>query len=125
MAASGAAASVAEIPLVGWAMAPGVAADVFASTMSWVGLAAHEKGGIVARTGPILAHQGEAVLPRNLTQMLQGAAGGGKGNAGRSITVNYSPHVSAIDTRGMSDMLREHSDLISASVTDALRRRNM
>jgi hypothetical protein len=125
VAASGAAASVAAIPFVGWAMAPEVAAETFASTMAYASLIAFEKGGIVGRTGPILAHQGEAVLPRSLTHMLQSAAGGRGGNAGKGITINYNPHISAIDTRGMSDVLRAHSDLISASVEHAMRQRNM
>jgi hypothetical protein len=65
----------------------------------------------------------EAVLPRNITTMLQGAAG--HGNAGRGIMVNYHTHVSAIDTRGVSDLLREHGEQISTHFASEMRRRNM
>jgi hypothetical protein len=84
-----------------------VAGRTFASTMAYASMVALEKDGTVGRTGPALVHAGEAVLPRNLTTMLQGAAG--KGNAGR-VNLTYHAHVSAIDTRGVSDLLREHGE---------------
>ena len=55
------------------------AAGVFAAVMA---LAAFETGGIVPKTGPILAHSQEAVLPANLTAMLMHAADTGEGGGG-------------------------------------------
>lgn len=63
------------------------------------------------------------MLPRNITTVLQGAAG--HGNAGRGIMVNYRAHVSAIDTRGVSDLLREHGEQFSTQFAGEMRRRNM
>jgi hypothetical protein len=92
-------------------------------TVAYASLIAFEKGGIVGRTGPALVHQDEAVLPRKLTAMLQGAAG--HGNTGREIVVNYHAHVSAIDTKGISDLLREHGEQFSTHFASEMRRRNM
>lgn len=65
IAAAAAMASVAAIPYYGWAMAPGVGAETFATAMSYLALAALETGtNYVPQTGMYMLHEGEAVQPK-------------------------------------------------------------
>jgi len=117
-------ASASAIPLIGWIIAPVAAAAAFAAVLAF------EKGGLVpggrGEAVPVVAHAGEAVLPAKLTNFLVNAASSGaaSGNAGRSINVNYSPTIHAIDTRGVSDMMREHASIMAEALAGELRRRN-
>lgn len=87
-------ASAAAIPVVGWAMAPGVAAANLAAAIAGsvsamalgkgqgAALAGFKEGGIIPGfdtgkdTVPIMARPGEAVLPKELTDMLLASGGG-------------------------------------------------
>jgi hypothetical protein len=117
VAASGAAASVASIPFVGWMMAPEVAAETFATTIAWASMLAMEAGGIVPRTGIIMAHEGEAVLPRNITEMLQGAAGEGTGG-----TTHNTFHIHTVDTDGLKSFVDKNRNLFAAAAQSHMRR---
>ena len=118
VAASGAAAATAMIPYVGPAMAPAAATATYTDTIAWEALAA-ESGAIVPRTGFIMAHEGEAVLPRNLTTLLQGAAGEGRGGGDTHI----HNHINAVDGASVARMLETHGGLFAAAGKDHFRRR--
>ena len=95
VAASGAAASVAAIPGVGWALAPGIAASTFAETESYAAAAAFDVGtSAVPRTGMAIIHKDEMILPPPQANVMRDALRGGGGNngsAGSGLTLHYSP----------------------------------
>lgn len=121
------AAGVASFAAAPWPIDLGAPAFGAAMASAALGFALFEKGGIVGgMTGsavPIIAHAGEAVLPERLTSRLNSAAGGG-GNAGHTINVNYSPTIHALSSSGMSDVLREHGEMMTEYMMGQLRRRN-
>lgn len=85
-------ASLSGIPLVGPVLGAAAAGATYAGVMA---LAAFETGGIIPNTGVALVHQGEAVLPKGLTNFLMGAAG--------SSTSNSSNASMNVNNYGMSD----------------------
>jgi hypothetical protein len=103
-------------------MAPAFGAQMMAAAMA---MSSFEEGGIVGGMRgspvPIVAHAGEAVLPERLTSRLNDASGG---IGGGDVHLHYSPTVHAIDSFGMSDALKGHSEEISAMVMSELRRAN-
>lgn len=80
---SGTYASVAQIPYVGWLLAPAAAAAAFAAVAAYEGLASLAVGTTyVPQTGLYTLHQGEAVMPKTWVQgMREFMAGGGRGGA--------------------------------------------
>jgi hypothetical protein len=109
VAASGAAASVAAIPIYGWAMAPAVAAETFAATEAWAAAAVAAAGGFDIPRGlnPITQlHQEEMVLPANLANPLreQLADGGGMGGGN-----NYTINIKALDGKDVYSVLSRNS----------------
>jgi hypothetical protein len=70
-------ASVAAIPIIGWALAPEAAAAAFAAVMAF------ERGGITPAGGPTLAmlHPKEMVLDQTLTRHVMESAGNGGGSS--------------------------------------------
>ncbi len=66
-----------------------------------------------------MAHEGEAVLPRNLTTLLQGAAGEGRGGGDTHI----HNHINAVDGASVARMLETHGGLFAAAGKDHFRRR--
>jgi hypothetical protein len=88
-AAAGGAASVAAIPLVGWSMAPAVAASLYAETAAYAG--ALEAGAWeMPRAALAMLHPGESVVPRDFASgmrasgMLQSGTGRGTATTGQS-----------------------------------------
>lgn len=108
VAASGAAAATAAIPIVGPALAPAAAAAMFATTISYIGLAAFEQGGIVGghsgQPVPIMAHAGERVLTAGQTNKFENMVNSSSNNGGNRLT--YSPTIHGSVDKGMLD---EHS----------------
>ena len=114
-------ASVSAIPFVGPFLAPELAAAAFAAVLAF------EEGGLipgsVGTAVPIVAHAGETVIPENITRKLNQATG--DGNASRPIEFNYHVNANNIDTKGMTDALREHGEFISNMVLNELRKKNV
>lgn len=82
-------ASVAAIPFVGWAMAPGVAASTYGELAAMGAMASLAVGtDYVPRDMPAYIHQGEAVLNRRDADMWRGGGGGGNSNA---VNLHYNP----------------------------------
>ncbi len=83
--AAAAGASVAAIPITGWAMAPGVAAETFATLAAFGAMASAEGGwGTVPMDGMIAQlHKNEMVLPAQYAQVIRDMAAPANGNAPR------------------------------------------
>lgn len=116
-AASNTYASVSAIPMIGWLLAPPAAAAAFAAVLAF------EEGGMVPRTGLVMAHEGEGILPRNLTTMLQTAANDGTGAGGGGGDFHMHATIHAVDASGVKAMLDNHSKVFAAAAMSHMRRR--
>ncbi len=120
VAASAAASSVAAIPLYGWAMAPGVAAETFAATIGWVGALATARRGFDIPPGlnPITQlHQEEMVLPADIANPLRESLAGGGGAGVRDIHL----HVHANDGRSVERFFSENGRYIAQALQEQAR----
>jgi flagellar biosynthesis GTPase FlhF len=108
--AAGYASVIEALPFpVNIAVAPGVAAEVIATTM---GLAAFAAGtDYVPRTGFALLHEGEAVTPASQNR----GEGGG-------LHVHFN--VSAIDAPGVAAFFDQHGEKMARTLSRQVRRRN-
>lgn len=120
VAAAEAAASVAAVPLVGPALAAAAAASTFGEVASFATIAAFGTGGIIPNTGVALVHQGEAVLPRNLTDMLMDKANNGN-ESGRGFTNTTHINVHGNSDRIFRSQLNRFSTDVARSVQRAAR----
>jgi hypothetical protein len=96
-------ASVAAIPITGWAMAPAVAASTYGMLMGYQGMAlASAAGGWdnVPHDQIAQLHEKEMVLPGDLAEKVRGMTG--------APSVTYSPIIQALDKRGIRDVLRNN-----------------
>lgn len=104
VAATAAMGSVAAIPFVGWAMAPGVGAATFATAMGYQGALASAEGGYDIPKGlnPMAQlHEEEMVLPSKFANVIRGLANGG--GEGRTADAGGDVHIYA---RNDSDVVR-------------------
>jgi hypothetical protein len=116
--------SVSAIPIVGPFLAPEAAAAAFAAVMAFA------QGGIVPGYGPgdtvpAALTPGEMVLPKPISQGLQGAIqngtlGGGDHFHGGNIHINAS----AMDADGIDKVLKKHASKIHKHAMNEMRRRN-
>lgn len=118
---SGTYASVAQIPYVGWILAPAAAAAAFAAVAAYQGMASLDVGTpYVPKTGLYTLHEGEAVAPKTWAQGLRdGDLRGGMGAAGGNAEMHTHLHlnVSAIDGDSVKqwfDRPRTRTQLVSA-----------
>lgn len=94
---SGTYASVSQIPVVGWLLAPPAAAAAYAAVAAYEGLASLDVGtNYVPRDMLAQIHEGEAVVPKAYNPAASGGAGGGGAlggdthNYGGGNTINVS-----------------------------------
>jgi hypothetical protein len=84
VAAAGAGASVAAIPLTGWAMVPEVEAATYATTMAYAAGVALDVGAWeIPRTMQGTLHAGESVVPRDFASGMRGALAGSDNGGSR------------------------------------------
>jgi hypothetical protein len=111
VAASGAGASVAAIPLVGWQMVPAVEAATFADTMAYgAGVALEVGAWEIPRTMQATLHAGESVVPRDFASGMRAAAGslgGGSGNSPSSSRSRSGPIQVQLDPDSMNLTLQD------------------
>ena len=115
--AAAAYASAAAIPVVGWSMAPAVAAEAYSNILAFEGLNAFAAGGIVPDDALAFVHKNEMVLPASLSSGLsQMIVAGGEGN---NLNVNFS--VAATDAKSFEGRLHEHADTLVRVIKRAWR----
>jgi hypothetical protein len=129
VAASGAYAATAAIPIVGPELAPAAAAQAYSSVMSFEGLASAE-GGFYNVPNNMLAniHKDEMVLPswaakgvRSIIDTNQGASGPAGGGGG-SMNLTYAPNMGGVlGEDAFRGMLSQHSDAVYDVVKQAMR----
>jgi hypothetical protein len=89
-------------------------AAAFASVMAF------EQGGEIPGTGalPIIAHGGETVVTKALTDQVRGNVGGG----GRGHTISINHNISTVDSEGFSRLLEKNANAIQRHVRGELRK---
>lgn len=98
---SGTYASVAQIPYVGWILAPVAATAAFAAVSAYEGLASLDVGAWnVPRDMVAQIHQGETVVPKNFAEGMRD--GGGFGGGSSTIVVN------AMDAQSVQDFAQRN-----------------
>lgn len=111
-------ASAAAIPVVGWSIAPAVAAEAYSNILGFEALNAFAAGGIVPDDSLALVHKNEMVLPASLSaglsQMIASDESGGS-----SVHINFS--VSATDSKSFESRLHEHADALVGLIKRAWR----
>jgi hypothetical protein len=116
--AAAAYASAAAIPVVGWSMAPAVAAEAYSNILGFEALNAFAGGGIVPDDSLAFVHRNEMVLPASLSSGLSRMIGGGDGG-GNNLSVNFS--VAATDAKSFEGRLHEHADTLVRVIKRAWR----
>lgn len=99
-------AAIAGIPYVGPFLAPAMAVAAGATVASWAGRVASAAGGwVVPRDQLAMVHEREMILPRHISEGLQGmiAAGAGHGASG-----DIHLHVHTMDAAGVREFMRRN-----------------
>lgn len=117
--AAAAYASAAAIPVVGWSMAPAVAAEAYSNILGFEALNAFAAGGIVPDDSLAFVHKNEMVLPASLSSGLSQMIGSGDEGGGNNLNVNFS--VAATDSRSFEGRLHEHADALVQVIKRAWR----
>jgi hypothetical protein len=122
MHAAGAAAAkayeaMAGIPVIGPVLGAAAAGATFAGVMAFESMAGAEQG--VPRDMPIFAHQGEMILPRNISESVKTMADNGGSNGGGDTHIHM--HVSAFDGKTVSDFFHSNRGLVAKTLTKAVR----
>lgn len=111
-AAEGAAAayaSAAAVPIVGWSIAPAVAAEAYGNILGFEALNAFAAGGIVPDDSLAFVHKNEMVLPASLSSGLSQMIDSDQAS-GSSVQINFS--VAATDSKSFEGRLHEHADTL-------------
>lgn len=113
-----AAASVAAIPVVGWAMAPGVMAEAFAAGMAFLPSAA---GGWdrVPQDTLAMIHKDEKVLPADKARAMDAMLAGG----GRGEVHHHHYTIQALDAQSFDTFLRRNQGTLVKVSNEAMRNR--
>ena len=119
-------ASISSIYMIGPFLAPAMAVAAAATVIGFVGRIASAEGGydIPAGVNPMVqTHAREMILPAQYADVIRGMAGdGGGGGGGGGVTVQVSyGNVSAIDARGMKEVLNRHANDIGDVVLGQIR----
>ncbi len=100
--------------------------DLFVGALVFAKAMAFERGGKIPGLGavPIIAHGGETVVTRALTDRVERAES--RGGAAGGVHFHYHDHSThqALDATGMEGVLATHRDLIAREVHSQLRRLN-
>jgi hypothetical protein len=116
VAAAGAYAATAAIPIVGPAMAPAAGMEAYAAVMAYAAMASAEAGAWgIPRAGAALLHPGEAVLPASkaagLDRLIEGGPAPGGGGA------NIHLNITAFDGADVQRVLLANPRALAAALT--------
>lgn len=119
-AAAGAYQSAAQIPYVGWIIAPIAAAAAFVAVEGFGGGFSAEGGfdipsGVNPKTQ---LHEREMVLPAHLADNVRNMSG--NGNSGSNITINLN----AIDSQSGAQFLKSNGPAIAQAISSQMRNNN-
>jgi hypothetical protein len=134
VAAAGAFAATAAIPVVGPELAPAAGMQAYASVMAYESMAS-AAGGYLQVPQDMIAniHKDEMVLPswaaqgvRNMigapgSSGASGGAGPQSSGGGASMNFTYAPTVQALDGASVKGVLMQHADTIFTAVSQQLR----
>ena len=113
-------APAAAIPVVGWSIAPAIAADAYANILGFEALNAFAAGGIVPNDALAFVHKNEMVLPASLSAGLSQMIGSNEpSGSGHTLHVSFS--VSATDAKSFEGRLQEHADALVSVIKRAWR----
>lgn len=117
IAATAAMGSVAAIPFYGWAMAPGVGAQTFATAMAF--LPSAEGGWDIpsGTTGLMKFHEKEMMLPAKHADVIRDLADNGA-SAGGGMTFN----VKAVDSRGIKRFMERNGPALGSALKKQARK---
>jgi hypothetical protein len=120
-AASAAAAvydDVAQIPYVGWILAPPAAAVAFAAVAAFGDMIPSFDVGssMIGASGLAMVHQGEAIVPARSAQDWR------DGGGGSPVIVNLN--VSAVDGQSVANLFKNNSSTLTAVIANAVRNGN-
>ncbi|MEW5873539.1 MAG: hypothetical protein AB1894_30065, partial [Chloroflexota bacterium] len=120
VAATGAAASQASIPIVGPMLAMAAMAQTFAQVSAFGNgmLAVAAKGYDVPKgLNPLTQlHEEEMVLPKHLANAVRGMASGEAGDRGGGIHHHHEYKITAMDTRSFRDYLDRNSSALASGL---------
>lgn len=98
-------------------LAPVAAAAAFTGTLA---VGAFEKGGIIPNTGLALVHEGEGVMPRNLTNLLSSVANNYSTHSS-SVALSHTSNFNGITERNFRDMARRNGEAVFDAAHSAVR----
>lgn len=111
-AAGGFASVMVALPFpLNVATAPGVAATAGAETLAQASFMAFEKGGIIPQTGLIQAHADEMVLPKHISNFIQGAASNYSSSSASNTSFGGDSHFhTTINNNGPDSHMRTEAE---------------
>jgi hypothetical protein len=114
--------SVAAIPYVGWAMAPGVASSTYAELAAMGSMAAFDKGSWDVPNDMVAQiHQGEMIVPRTYAESMRANAGGGRSGGSSSFSATYAPTFHGAAGTDMKAQSRRDFETMKRWTTDQTR----
>ncbi len=123
-AAAGAYASAAQIPYVGWLLAPAAGAAAFAAVLAFGGKMPSAAGGLWNVPSDTLAmiHKQETILPASIAAPMRNFfTGGGAGGTGGDT---YAISIQAIDTQSGAQFLMNNAGTIAKGLAREKRNGN-
>jgi hypothetical protein len=104
---------VAQIPYVGWLLAPPAAAAAFAAVAAFSAEGGWDR--VPFDGAPAILHKNEMVLPASIANPMRSAAlsgslGGAGGQSRGDVSMNYAPTINGGSNASLSDMLRTQGD---------------
>lgn len=121
VAAAAAFASTAAIPITGPLLAPEAALAAYSAVMAMVPAAAFEGGGIIPKTGFVLAHESEGVVNAKWTKQIMDMASPDNRPQGNDVHLHDHTNIQAIDQSGMEAILRKHRKVMVGEFKAAVR----
>ena len=114
-------ASWAAAPFPLDALAPAMGSEAAAAAMAF----SAETGGKIPGEGPVplLAHGGESVVQKVLTDRVEAAERSG-GSGGGDMHMHYSPTVHAMDAEGVDRVLAKHGSTFERNARSMARKKN-